>query len=282
MIKIALLGFGKVGQMLLETIRNNPNFKDHFKIVAIWNRSYAVFDQFDISQEMKIYKDIDNLLGSLGDIDLVVECAHPNVVVEYGVKILSHTNLFISSPSAFADEDLRMEVQQSAVKNKHQCYLPLGASIGLWDVIRLDQAGQLKSLAVSMKKYPSSFKINHQETRRRMEMAEEKSGEVIIAEDNITEINKIAPQNTNTMAIYALAAASLGFSKCRGRLIADRDTTSHTVQLNATTIGGLKLSLTRDNPARHGAVTGSATFTSFLNSLFYYKEGISHNNFIFC
>lgn len=282
MIKIAILGFGNLGQTLLKRVQEEPKFQQRFEVVALWNRTTEVFDQFEIPKEIKVYASLPSLIQNLKKVDLVVECSHSSIVKKYALDILADTDLFVSSPTAFADMAFYQSYIHKMEKNEYHCYLPLGASVGIWDIIRLDQDGQLKKLSVAMKKHPTSFKIKEPIARAKMEEAIQSSKPITIAKAPIAQINTIAPQNTNTMAIYALAAASLGFTKCEGQIIADRNLAAHLVELNVETQGGLKLTFTRDNPAGHGHVTGSATFGSFLNSLYHYREGIRHNCFIFC
>ncbi len=282
MIKIAILGFGKVGQSVWKTIQEQPLFKERFEVIALWNRTSTVFEDFSFPKSVKVYQNLDTLIQHLKGINLVVECSHPSIVKQYAVEILKETNFFISSPTAFADGEFRQRFFQQMENNSYRCYLPLGASVGIWDVIRLDQDGQLKSLRVAMKKEPASFKITAPAIVAKMEEAQKTTTAVTLAKAPIHEINKIAPQNTNTMSIYALAAASLGFEKCEGHIVADQSLDAHLVELQIETKGGLKLSLLRDNPANRGQVTGSATFGSFLNSLYNYQEGIYHNHFTFC
>ena len=282
MIKIAILGFGKVGQKVLETIQQHPLFKERFEVVALWNRTSTVFDDFDVPKQISLYHNLDNLTQNLEDIDLVVECAHPSIVKQYATQILEGSGFFISSPTAFADEVFRQHFFQQMENNPHKCYLPLGASVGIWDVIRLDQDGQLKTLRVTMKKEPDSFKIKDSTILAKLEKAQQTGTSLSLIQAPIHEINKIAPQNTNTMSIYALAAASLGFEQCQGHIIADPNLSAHLVELELVTKGGLKLNLLRDNPANRGQVTGSATFGSFLNSLYHFQEGIFHHHLTFC
>ena len=282
MIKIAILGFGKVGQKVLDTIQQNPLFKERFEVKALWNRTAQVFDQFEFPNQIKIYRDLEALIGNLKEIDLVVECAHPTVVKDHALEILNETNFFVSSPTAFADKTFRQRFFHQMENNHYRCYLPLGASVGVWDVIRLDQDKQLKKLKVVMKKEPDSFKINAPEIITQLEKSKKAATSITLAKALIPEINKIAPQNTNTMSIYALAAASLGFEHCEGAIIADPNLEAHIVELQVETKGGLMLTLQRNNPANRGQVTGSATFGSFLNSLYHFQGGIPHNCFTFC
>lgn len=280
--KIAILGFGKVGQVLLNTIRDNTDFGNRFEVVALWNRSFSVFESVAIPKGISVYQNLEDLLQKLDKIDLVVECAHPTVLHQYATTILRKTNLFVSSPTAFANAAFRQKVEAELAAGQYTCYIPLGASVGLWDVIRLDQGGQLEALSVIMKKHPDSFKIKAPLVLEKMTTALEGTGAIEIAKGTIAEMNEIAPQNTNTMAIYAMAASALGFDHCQGILLADRALEAHIIELRVKTKGGLQLTLIRDNPAGHGAVTGSATFGSFLNSLYQYSNGILHQHFTFC
>ena len=280
--RIAILGFGNVGQTLLNSICDDADFGERFQVHSIWNRSASIFEAHEISKEIIIYKELEELIADLSNVDLVVECAHSNVLLNHGMDILRNANLFISSPTAFANEPFRRSIGSILASGSHKCYIPLGASVGVWDVIRLDQAGLIKSINVTMSKDPSAFKLKDQETIRKNRNAILQEGAVEIASGNIAEMNVIAPQNTNTMSVYAMAATHLGFEKCKGRLVANSELTSHIVTCEIETSAGLKYQMTRDNPADKGAVTGSATFGSFLNSLKNYNKGIQHGNFTFC
>ncbi len=282
MTNIAILGFGNLGKTLLKSIQNNPDFSQQFQVKALWNRSFDAFQGQDIPSDITIYKDLKDLLNQLAEIDLVVECAHPTILQQHGLQILEQTNLFASSPTAFADVSFYNEFHNVLKNVKQQCYIALGASVGVWDVIRLDREGLLKTLHVEMKKHPSSFKISDEATKEKLEKAQQEDGEVVVFEGNVKDLNVVAPQNTNTMSIYALTSSSLGFEGCTGRIVADRNLEAHIVQCNIETNIGLKLNLERYNPAGHGLVTGSATVNSFLDSVLNHSKGILHNYFVFC
>ena len=282
MIKIAVLGFGKVGQSVVQTVQQHPLFRKRFEVAALWNRTTSAFDQSTDLEGIRICESLPDLLTHLPGIDLVVECSHPSIIRQYALDILAQTDLFVSSPTAFADREFRRDFFRQIKTSPGRCYLPLGASIGVWEVIRLDRDQQLKSLRVTMKKEPDAFKVSDPAVLAKLSVARQSAEPVTLSEGLIDEINQIAPQNTNTMSIYALAASSLGFEECRGEMVADRDLDAHLVELMVETKGGLKLSLLRDNPAGKGQVTGSATFGSFLNSLYHFREGIDHGCFTFC
>lgn len=85
----------------------------------------------------------------------------------------------------------------------------------------------------------------------------------------------LAPNNVNTMAAAAMAAKNLGFDTVQARLVADRTLESHIIEIDvvgpapegADPSRPFRVQTMRYNPAAPGAVTGSATFGSFLSSL---------------
>lgn len=282
MINVAILGLGKVGQSLLEAIEGDPALKNRMNITGLWNRSPEVFQDIRVSSGIRVYSQMDALISDLSGIDLVVECAHPSVMRTYASTILQKADFFISSPTAFADAGFLQAIRNRQNRSAHNCYLGLGASLGVWDIIRLDQGQQLKSLVVEMKKHPDSFKLPDPEMQTRLQASRETEGDHLLADGTIAEINRLAPQNTNTMSIYALAASTLGFSNCKARITANRNMDTHLVHCSVETHKGLRLDFKRDNPAGHGQVTGSATFHSFLTSVTQTASGVRHGGFVFC
>lgn len=282
MLNVAILGFGKVGQSLVRAFEVVPSYKKRFNVSGLWNRSPEVFNNCKLPPNSKVYPDLDDLVSELSAIDLVIECSHPSIVQQYAGKILGKSDFFVSSPTAFADNDFLTEIQGQLAGSKTNCYLGLGASLGVWDIIRLDRNQQVKSLEIEMKKHPDSFKLPGQEEQDKQQLSRERDGDILLAAGNVGEINVLAPQNTNTMSIFALAASELGFAECQARITANRNMDSHIVWCTVGTQSGLKIEMLRDNPAGHGQVTGSATFTSFLESVAMYDSGIRHNGFVFC
>lgn len=90
----------------------------------------------------------------------------------------------------------------------------------------------------------------------------------------VRDLCPLAPNNVNTMACASIAAHNLGFDKVKARLVADSRLQSHVIEIE---VEGPRFSnepddvfrvkTVRDNPAKPGAVTGNATYASFLISL---------------
>ena len=282
MIRLAILGFGKVGQKLVRTVLRDSAFNSKFKLAGIWNRSLDKLKDHPDLKGIPIYNSLSDLLHDAASFDLVVECAHPDIFREFGPKLISESNIFMSSPSILGFDDFKLVFEKALSDSSNNCYLPIGASIGIWDIIKLDQQNRLQELSVTMTKHPDSFKIDHPEIRYRLDLARTSGKAVRLIEDSIDIINRLAPQNTNTMSIFNLGASHLSKKEKKGILVADPNIDTHIVQLHAVTSGGLELKLERINPAGHGAVTGNATFDSFTSSLLHFDIGIPHNSYIFC
>jgi predicted dinucleotide-utilizing enzyme len=77
----------------------------------------------------------------------------------------------------------------------------------------------------------------------------------------------MAPNNVNTMACCALAGHTLGFDGVVGVLVADPSLDAHIVEIDVTGPDGFSVKTHRHNPAAVGAVTGNATYESFLSSM---------------
>ncbi|XP_019653717.1 putative L-aspartate dehydrogenase isoform X2 [Ailuropoda melanoleuca] len=126
----------------------------------------------------------------------------------------------------------------------------------------------LLSLRVTMATHPDGFRLEGPlaampSTGRR----------TVLYEGPVRGLCCFAPRNSNTMAAAALAAPSLGFDRVVGVLVADLSLTDmHVVDVELNGPLGptgrrFAVHTHRENPAEPGAVTGSATVTTFWRSL---------------
>ncbi|XP_062368545.1 aspartate dehydrogenase domain-containing protein [Cinclus cinclus] len=202
-------------------------------------------------------------------VDLVVEVAHPCVVQEHGEDILKHADFMVGSPSALADAVTERRLREAAARGGHTLYVPRGALWGCEDIARMDSAGTLQALQVTMTKAPGSFRARGR-LRELLEAAG--PGEAVLYEGPLRPLCALLPNNVNAMAAAALAAPRLGFDGVTARLVADPsvpDWHIMDVQVTAVAEGGRSLTVTstRRNPAEPGDVTGSATLHSFWSSV---------------
>ncbi|XP_040592029.1 putative L-aspartate dehydrogenase isoform X2 [Mesocricetus auratus] len=200
--------------------------------------------------------------------DLVVEVAHPNIIHESGAQILRHANLLVGSPSALADQTTEQQLMEASNCWGHTVFVARGALWGTEDIRRLDLAGGLQSLRVTMATHPDGFRLEGS-----LAAAHISGPRTVLYEGPVRGLCPLAPRNSNTMAAAALAAPSLGFDRVVGVLVADlslRDMHVVDVELKGPpgpTGHSFAVHTHRENPAQPGAVTGSATVTAFWLSL---------------
>jgi len=87
------------------------------------------------------------------------------------------------------------------------------------------------------------------------------------------------------MACAALAGYTVGFDGTQACLVADKSLEAHIVEIKVLgpdkgSLGKFSVTTQRINPAVPGAVTGQATFVSFLGSMLYTGRG--GNGIQFC
>ncbi|XP_054553336.1 aspartate dehydrogenase domain-containing protein isoform X1 [Talpa occidentalis] len=234
------------------------------ELVFVWNR-----DPGRMAGSVPPSLQLQNL-AALGERnpDLVVEVAHPKIIHEFGSQILRHANLLVGSPSALADQATERQLLEASHRWNHGVFVARGALWGTEDITRLDAAGGLQSLRVTMATHPDGFRLEGPLAAARCT-----GPRTVLYEGPVRGLCPFAPRNSNTMAAAALAAPSLGFDRVIGVLVADLSLTDkHVVDVELSGPPGptgqsFAVHTHRENPAQPGAVTGSATVTAFWRSL---------------
>lgn len=230
------------------------------KLEFVWNRNAdklkgVVSDEF-------ILRDLTSFVERQSDV--IVEVCHPQIVKEFGVQFLSKSHFMVGSPSALSDPELNRTLREAAQRHDRTLYVPSGALWGGQDIQRLSDSGALKSLFIRMSKHPSCFRL----TRDVLSDWSEGEGRRVLFRGSVAELCPLAPNNVNTMAAAAVAAGALGFSGVQGEIVSDTELSDyHVVEVEVSGPDGFSVRTVRRNPARLGAVTGSATYKSFWNSL---------------
>ncbi|XP_059238439.1 aspartate dehydrogenase domain-containing protein isoform X3 [Mustela nigripes] len=148
--------------------------------------------------------------------DLVVEVAHPKIIQESGAQILRCANLLVGSPSALADQATEHQLLEASHHWNHAVFVARGALWGTEDITRLDAAGGLQSLRVTMATHPDGLRLEGP-----LAAVPSTGCRTVLYEGPIRGLCPFAPRNSNTMAAAALAAPSLGFDGVVGVLVAD-------------------------------------------------------------
>ncbi|KAL0481871.1 aspartate dehydrogenase [Acrasis kona] len=274
-VKVGIVGFGNLGQFLVDQILTNKQVSNRFEICFIWNRtSDKITTYFKENPSFKtewILEDLSKACTQFPSVQMIVEVCHPSIIEQYGVQFLSHCDLFVGSPTAFANNKVEKDLRDLCNQCLHGCYIPSGALWGAQDIEKMATLNSLKELTITMKKHPSSLKLEPPLSEKLVNFEQwDDDKEYVIYEGPVRELCPLAPNNVNTMACAALAGHNLGFDKVKARLVADKRLEAHVIDIDVVGPGGdscFRVVTQRINPAKAGAVTGNATYNSFLSSL---------------
>lgn len=255
--RIGVVGYGRVGQYLVSHIQE----ADDMELGFVWNLKPE-----EVPSSLPVLVDLAD--HGKHDVDLIVEVAHPDISRNYGVSFLKHADYMAGSPTAFADAALEQAIREEAKRpTGHGLYIPKGALPGLHDVLDMVANGRLVEAEIAMHKAPDSINYLGPLETPLAAIKETKA----LYEGPLRALCGYAPNNVNTMAVLALSS-QLGFDKVKATLLAVPELEYHITEVKLwgpEQEGGARycLELRRINPAAKGAVTGSATYRSFWNSL---------------
>ncbi|XP_004767255.1 putative L-aspartate dehydrogenase isoform X2 [Mustela putorius furo] len=209
--RVGVVGYGRLGQSLVShLLTQGPELG--LELVFVWNR-----DPGRMKGSVPPSLQLQNL-AALGERhpDLVVEVAHPKIIQESGAQILRCANLLVGSPSALADQATEHQLLEASHHWNHAVFVARGALWGIEDITRLDAAGGLQSLRVTMATHPDGLRLEGP-----LAAVPSTGCRTVLYEGPIRGLCPFAPRNSNTMAAAALAAPSLGFDGVVGVLVAD-------------------------------------------------------------
>lgn len=254
--RVGIVGYGSLGRFLYTAI----GLRSDLEVAFVWNRSPEALVGLDSSLICSDLRDFASFRP-----DVVVEVAHPDVTLQHGERFLQAAHYLAGSPTALADQELEDRIRSAAQTGNFGLYLPAGALWGGMDIRKMADLDTLEAVKITMKKHPSSFKLNSP-LRERNDAV---SGSAAMLYDGpVRGLCPLAPNNVNTMAAAAVAAHTLGFDGVQGCLVSDPALTDrHIVSVEVTGRGGFSVRTDRVNPAAIGAVTGNATYNSFLSSV---------------
>ncbi|XP_055664679.1 LOW QUALITY PROTEIN: aspartate dehydrogenase domain-containing protein [Falco peregrinus] len=261
--RVGILGYGQLGQFLAgQLLAQGPPLG--LALAFVWVRGEGRLEGLPPALRLP-----DLRLLPQTEVDLVVEVAHPCVAQEHGEDILAHADFMLGSPTVLADPAVEQRLRGGGRGGGHTLYVPRGALWGCEDIARMDRAGTLAALKVTMTKAPQSFRLEGWLQERLVAAGGTRT---VLYEGPLRPLCPLAPNNVNTMAAAAVAAPHLGFDGIQACLVADPSVPDwHIVEVEVTSVGdkGRALSVTsiRRNPAAPGAVTGSATRHAFWSSL---------------
>eukprot|EP01116_Phalansterium_solitarium_P005943 TRINITY_DN18269_c0_g1_i1.p1 TRINITY_DN18269_c0_g1~~TRINITY_DN18269_c0_g1_i1.p1 ORF type:complete len:296 (-),score=36.17 TRINITY_DN18269_c0_g1_i1:760-1647(-) len=286
--RVGIVGYGNLGQYLANSILFDPKVSNVLELAFVWNRNaQRIIDDGKVSREL-ILENLNDFASQ--NVDVVVEVCHPQIIADFGELFLQHANFIPGSPTAFADAAVEQKLRRAAHCGSFGCYVPSGALWGAGDIHKMAEVGSLGGLHITMKKHPASLKLEAPLADAVTAYGQsEATGECVIYRGPVRQLCRLAPNNVNTMACAALAGHSLGFDAVTACLVADKALEAHVVEIDVFGAGYgsrpdsevFSSRTVRFNPAKPGAVTGNATYASFLSSLLVAARGTGAG-FHFC
>ncbi|XP_032443565.1 aspartate dehydrogenase domain-containing protein [Xiphophorus hellerii] len=258
-LRVGVVGYGHLGQFLVDKLLE-AGAGLGLVLGFVWNRNPNKLVG-SVPAEL-ILDDLSSFANRRCDV--IVEVCHPQIVRDFGLKFLSEAHFMVGSPSALSDPDLNQKLRQASLQHGRTLYIPSGALWGGQDIQRMNDSGTLKALFIRMSKHPSCFRL----TGDVLSDWTEGEGRRVLFRGSVADLCPLAPNNVNTMAAAAVAAGKLGFPGVQGEIVSDTELKDfHVVEVEVTGPDGFSVHTVRRNPAKLGAVTGSATYNSFWNSL---------------
>jgi len=243
MKRIALVGFGTIGQYLFRHINSQADIQVSCVYEANNEIAKTIPDNVAVDTQSKF---VDFVASN--KIDLVVETATHQAVKDLAPEILRYSNIVVFSTCAFADEEFEAETMRLCKQYSRKIYIPHGAILGL-DGIR-DGRQELQSVSITTIKRPANLGVMHTE-------------KTVLFDGATRSACKLYPRNVNVHA--SIAIAGLGFDRTRSRVIADPNSEGN-VHIIDTILEGMRFKIeVCSNPL--GLVTGAYTPVSAFNSI---------------
>lgn len=212
--RVGLIGFGVIGKYLYEKLSaDGVEFAFVYDKLATGGMSAVkVFTNSFESVERQCQKGVD----------LVIEAAAVQAVVETGPTILKYADMLIFSLCSFADQAFADEIESTCKTYDHRVFIPHGAILGL-DGIQ-DGRDILEAVSITTTKRPES--LGRKEQVR-----------TVLYEGPTREACRLYSRNVNVHAGVALAG--LGFDKTVSRIVADPAAAgnTHVIEIKAKGCG---------------------------------------------
>ncbi len=203
--RIGVVGYGFIGRHLCQALQDNPDWG--LELAFVWNRDANKLAALPAGRALPD-------LGRVNErgADLIVECAHPQVSVEYGAAFLRASDYLPLSVNALADAEVEARLTEAARASGHRIFIPHGALIGLDNLVEVRDTWE--DVTITFRKNPANIDFSE-------------SGfdpadivrETVVYDGPARGIARLFPRNVNTMTTCALA--TVGLDRCRAVLIAD-------------------------------------------------------------
>lgn len=208
--RIGLIGFGTIGRYLFDQLS-----LDDVEFVFIYDKARGSDPR---AAPLFVNSPAEAKSRSVDSLDLVIEAATAEAVVEFAPLLLPHTDLAVFSSTAFADASFHAMVEGLCERYQHRLYVPHGAVLGLDGIF--DGRAVLESVSVTTTKRPQA--LGRSDTSR-----------TILYEGPTRGACQAFPRNVNVHA--GIALAGLGFDRTQSIIVSDPASpgNGHTIEIKA-------------------------------------------------
>ncbi len=153
-MKVGILGCGAIANLILD-----------FALEEELDVILKCFYDRDMKRAKKMASKVDgtatlSIEDMLNQVDLVVEAASPQAVVETVPQILKNgKDVIVMSVGALMDPELKNQLEKIASRNNSKIYIPSGAIAGI-DAVKAASIGKITEVTLVTRKPPESLGIS--------------------------------------------------------------------------------------------------------------------------
>jgi aspartate dehydrogenase len=211
-LKIALIGYGAISQMLFDIFRDKKPAIDIVGVLVRPGRAKAT--QKQVGRKAEVVESLTALLKLKPDV--VVEAASQQAVREWGETILKKgVDLMVIATGAYGDPTLWKKHVAAAAKSGARLRLPSGAIAGLDGLLAMRHDGLSRVKYVSIKP-PHAWSGTPAETDFDLPSIKEPT---VIFRGTPADAGRLYPKNANLAVTVALCGA--GLDRTEIELVAD-------------------------------------------------------------
>ena len=211
-LKIALIGYGAISQMLFDIFRDKKPAIDIVGVLVRPGRAKAT--QKQVGRKAEVVESLTALLKLKPDV--VVEAASQQAVREWGETILKKgVDLMVIATGAYGDPTLWKKHVAAAAKSGARLRLPSGAIAGLDGLLAMRHDGLSRVKYVSIKP-PHAWRGTPAETDFDLPSIKEPT---VIFRGTPADAGRLYPKNANLAVTVALCGA--GLDRTEIELVAD-------------------------------------------------------------
>jgi aspartate dehydrogenase len=212
-LKIGIVGCGAIGSSLAGTV--SRDLAKSARLAALFDIIPDKSEALSFKLTGKNYLAVDSLEELIRKSDLVIEAAHANCSLGIARKAVSAgKDAMIMSVGGIVSGFTALT--NLARQHNARIYVPSGAIAGI-DALKAAHLGKVKSVVLSTRKNPLSFKGVKYIQEKNIQLDKIKKDTVIFS-GSAQQAMKFFPQNVNVAGILSLAG--IGPVKTRVRIIA--------------------------------------------------------------